>query len=74
MTEALGFMKLSRQDEGFLSQPIGVSQTHADSTPAAIDSVAAARLLDNVPKWRREGNGNGLIHPATRVLEPGAVA
>jgi hypothetical protein len=37
-----------------------------------LDSVAVARLLDNVPKWRREGNGR--IHPANRILEPGAVA
>jgi cell division protease FtsH len=100
MTEALGFMRLSDGEQGFLGQPLGAQQSYSDGTAAAIDDEVR-RLLDNsqreaetvlsahrtaldamakelletetldaediarifadVPKWRREDGGNGVL-------------
>ncbi len=46
MTEALGFMRLSDGDQGFLGQPLGAQQSYSDGTAAAIDDEVR-RLLDN---------------------------
>ena len=46
MTEALGFMRLSDGERGFLGQQIGNSQTYSDGTASAIDDEVR-RLLDN---------------------------
>jgi cell division protease FtsH len=46
MTEALGFMRLSDGEQGFLGQQIGRQQTYSDGTATAIDQEVR-RLLDN---------------------------
>jgi cell division protease FtsH len=46
MTEALGFMRLSEGDQGFLGQSLGQQPAHSDGTATAIDDEVR-RLLDN---------------------------
>jgi cell division protease FtsH len=49
MTEALGFMKLSQAEEGFLGQQIGRGQGYSNKTAAAIDEEVR-RLIDNAQR------------------------
>jgi cell division protease FtsH len=46
MTEALGFMRLSDGDRGFLGQSLGPQQSYSDGTATAVDAEVR-RLLDN---------------------------
>jgi cell division protease FtsH len=46
MTEALGFMRLSEGQQGFLGQTVGGQQNYSDGTATAIDEEVR-RLLDN---------------------------
>ncbi len=46
MTDALGFMRLSDGEQGFLGQPLGSQPSYSDGTAAAIDDEVR-RLLDN---------------------------
>ena len=46
MTDALGFMRLSDGEPGFLGQPVGSQQSYSDATASAIDAEIR-RLLDN---------------------------
>ena len=46
MTEALGFMRLSDGEQGFLGQSLGQQQSYSDGTATAIDAEVR-RLLDN---------------------------
>ena len=46
MTDALGFMRLSDGEQGFLGQPVGPQQSYSDATASAIDAEIR-RLLDN---------------------------
>jgi hypothetical protein len=46
MTEALGFMRLSDGEQGFLGRQIGRQQTYSDGTARAIDQEVR-RLLEN---------------------------
>ena len=101
MTEALGFMRLSDGERGFLGQSLGPQQSYSDGTATAIDDEVRrlldnaqneaetilnahrdaldamaselleretldagdiARLFQDVPKWRREQESNGVLH------------
>ncbi len=46
MTDALGFMRLSDGEQGFLGQRVGGQQSYSDGTATAIDAEIR-RLLDN---------------------------
>ena len=46
MTDALGFMRLSEGEPGFLGQSLGPQQSYSDGTASAIDREVR-RLLDN---------------------------
>ena len=113
MTEALGFMRLSEGEQGFLGQAVGGQQNYSDGTATAIDVevrrlldnaqaeadtiVAAhrhaleamadelleretldaddiARLLADVPKWRREPGGNGVLRRNPEPVDRDAAA
>jgi cell division protease FtsH len=113
MTEALGFMRLSDGEQGFLGQTVGGQQSYSDGTATAIDAEVR-RLLDNsqqeadtvlaahrdaleamaeelleretldaddiarlfvdVPKWRREAGGNGVLRRCPEAVDSDAAA
>jgi cell division protease FtsH len=113
MTEALGFMRLSEGEQGFLGQQLGSQKSYSDGTAAAIDDEVR-RLLDNsqreaatvlaahrraldamaealleretldaddiaalfadVPKWRRDGDGNGTLRLDPEPVDRSAAA